>query len=164
MRDSYIFRILRDKINDKSLLHNVELKVSLFVCLFGVFCLTWGNFFHSFGDVNIVGEGLQFLPMLGTYGHWAWGFFSVSHLLWHGPSVYNGHLRGPVTPTPNAERLAVELSLPVLTQPSASGANALINCTTAAAKLKVNEPSYIMNQHEGENDIPQASIFENMPH
>ena len=25
-----------------------------------------------------------------------WGFFSVPHL-WHGPSVYNGHLRGPAT-------------------------------------------------------------------
>ena len=24
-----------------------------------------------------------------------WGFFSVPHLLWHGASVYNGHLRGP---------------------------------------------------------------------
>ena len=29
----------------------------------------------------------------------------------HGPTVYNGHLRGPLTVTPNAERLAVELSL-----------------------------------------------------
>ena len=26
-----------------------------------------------------------------------WGFFSVLHLLWHGASVYDGHLRGPVT-------------------------------------------------------------------
>ena len=43
-----------------------------------------------------------------------WGFFSVSHLLWHGASVYNGHLRGPVTLTPFAERLAVELSLSVI--------------------------------------------------
>ena len=31
--------------------------------------------------------------------------------LWHGASVYNGHLRGHVTLTPNTERLAVELSL-----------------------------------------------------
>ena len=63
----------------------------------------------------------------------------------HGASIYNGHLRGPVTLTPNAERLAVELSLPVLTtrvcrgwdsntQPSAFGANALTNCATAAAR------------------------------
>ena len=41
------------------------------------------------------------------------GFFSVPHLLWHVASVYNGHLRGPVTLTPTAERLALELSLPV---------------------------------------------------
>ena len=33
-----------------------------------------------------------------------WGFFSVSHLLWQGASVYYSHLRGPVTLTPNAER------------------------------------------------------------
>ena len=36
-----------------------------------------------------------------------WGFFSVPYLLWHRASVYNGYLRGPVTLTPNAERLAV---------------------------------------------------------
>ena len=35
------------------------------------------------------------------------------HPLRHGPTVYNGHLRGPVTLTSVAERLAVELSLPV---------------------------------------------------
>ena len=46
-----------------------------------------------------------------------WGFFSVPHLLWHGASVYNGHLQGPVT-----------LSL------SGSGANALTHCATAAAR------------------------------
>ena len=38
-----------------------------------------------------------------------WGFLSVPYLLWSGPSVYNGHLRGPVTLTPNAERLAEQL-------------------------------------------------------
>ena len=37
------------------------------------------------------------------------------HPLRHRPTVYNGHLRGPVTLTPNAERLAVELSVPVFT-------------------------------------------------
>ena len=75
-----------------------------------------------------------------------WGFFCVPHLLWHGASVYNGHLRGPVTLTPIAERLAVELSLPVFTtwvccgwdsntQPSAWGANALTHCSTAAVSF-----------------------------
>ena len=44
-----------------------------------------------------------------------WGFFGVPHLLWHGTSVYDGHLRGPVTLAPTTELLAVELSLSVLT-------------------------------------------------
>ena len=43
-----------------------------------------------------------------------WRFFSVPHLLLHGASVYTGHLRGSVTLTPIAERLAVELSLSFL--------------------------------------------------
>ena len=38
-----------------------------------------------------------------------WWFFNVPHQLWHGPVLYNGHLRGPVTFTPVAERLAGEL-------------------------------------------------------
>ena len=65
-----------------------------------------------------------------------WGFISVLHLLLHVASVYNGHLRGPVTLTPIPERLAVELSVPIFTtwvwrgwdsntQPSACEANAL---------------------------------------
>ena len=33
-----------------------------------------------------------------------WGFFCVSHLLWHGASVYNCHLRRIVTLTPTAKR------------------------------------------------------------
>ena len=41
-----------------------------------------------------------------------WGFFNVPHLLRHGTTVYNGHLRGPVTLTALAERLVVKLSLP----------------------------------------------------
>ena len=50
-----------------------------------------------------------------------WGFFSVPHLLWHGASVYNGHLRGPVTLTPITESLAVELSLSLFTTPGFRG-------------------------------------------
>ena len=72
-----------------------------------------------------------------------WGFFSVPHLLWHRASVYNGHLRGPVTLTPIAEGLAVELSLHVFTtwgcrgedtntQASACEATALTQCNPAA--------------------------------
>ena len=57
-------------------------------------------------------KSCKFWPMLGTHGHWA-----VPHLFWQGASVYtcNKHLRGSVTLTPIAERLAVELSLPVFT-------------------------------------------------
>ena len=71
-----------------------------------------------------------------------WGFFSVPHLLWHGASVYDGHIRGPVTLKPIAERLAVRLSLTVFTtvccvwdsntQPFACGDNALTHCAIAA--------------------------------
>ena len=43
------------------------------------------------------------------------GFLNVPHLLWHGASIYNGYLRGPVTLTPIADCLAVELSLPAFT-------------------------------------------------
>ena len=42
-----------------------------------------------------------------------WGFYSLWHLMWHATSVYNSYLCGPVTFAPNAERLAVERSLPV---------------------------------------------------
>ena len=103
------------------------------------FAVVWSlsshsRIFHSYGDVTIPGEGLQIL----TYARHSWplsseGSLASHNLLWHGASVYNGHLRGPVTFTPIAERLAVELSLPVFTtyvcrgwdsnnQPSACGA------------------------------------------
>ena len=75
-----------------------------------------------------------------------WDFFSVPHLLWHWASVYNGHLRRPVTLTPSAKHSAMELSLPVLTtsvcgdwdshiQPSACEANALTHCVIAAVHV-----------------------------
>ena len=77
-----------------------------------------------------------------------WGFIRVPHLLWHGSSVYNGHLRGPVTVTSIAKRLAVEVSLPVFTnkgcrrwnsksQPSVCGANAQIHCATDTISVHV---------------------------
>ena len=106
-----------------------------FLCLqffvpFESFPLTWRRHYCPWRAANV-------LSMLGTYGYRA-----VPQLLGHGESVYNGHFRGPVTLTPIAERLAVELSLPVLmtwvwrgfdsnTQPSARGDNALIQCALA---------------------------------
>ena len=41
------------------------------------------------------------------------GILNVPHLLWHGRTLYNGHLQEPVTPKSGVERLTVELSLPV---------------------------------------------------
>ena len=74
-----------------------------------------------------------------------WGYFSVSHPLWHGASDYNGHLRGPLTLTLIAERLAVTTCFYVYgcrgwhsnTQPSACGANALTHCATADIKIEI---------------------------
>ena len=81
-----------------------------------MFVLSYLNF-DNFFDFTIDGEGLQSLNLacLALIAVEQWGFFSVPHLLWHGRTLYNGHLRGPVTLKPVAERLAVELSLPVLT-------------------------------------------------
>ena len=51
---------------------------------------------------------------------------SVSHVLKHRASVYNSHLREPVTFTPVAECLAVEFPPPVLRlKPAANGIRTL---------------------------------------
>ena len=73
-------------------------------CLF-VWVFHPTRIFHSYGDVIIAGEGLQLL----TYARDSWPLSSEGSLACH---VCNGYLRGPVTLTPIAERLAVEL--PVL--------------------------------------------------
>ena len=76
--------------------------VCLFDCLFGVyrptrdFSLIWTRHHYRCSALMTIEQ---------------WRFCSVPHLLWHGASVYNGHLEGPVTFTLVAERLAVELSL-----------------------------------------------------
>ena len=86
-------------------------------------CLFWGfpshsRFFHLFGRVTITSEGWRttsFDLYSALMAIEQWGFFNVPHLLWHKPSLYHGHLWGPVTITFVAERLALELSRPVLT-------------------------------------------------
>ena len=78
----------------------------------------------------------------------------MPHLTRHGTSAHKSHLRGPVTLAPIAERLAVELSLPVFTtkvcggwdsntQPSANEANAFTHFATAAARTDLGNTSYI---------------------
>ena len=56
--------------------------------------------FHLYGDVTLAGEILQILTL--AQDSWSieqCGFFCVQHPLWHGASVYYGHLQGPVTLT-----------------------------------------------------------------
>ena len=95
---------------------NTKFRGIRFVCSLFV----WGisphsRIFQSYWDVTITGEGLHFDLCSASMAIDQWMFFSVPHLLWHGASVYNGHLRVPITITSIAERLAVELSLPVFT-------------------------------------------------
>ena len=79
------------------------------------------------------------------------GFFSMPHLMWHGASVYNGHLRGPVTLASIAERLVWQWSCHYLFLRLRSVAAGIrtpnllllrptLNCATAAVtnQLKVN--------------------------
>ena len=58
---------------------------SLFVCLF-----VWRSHHYRWGAVNF-----DLCSALMTIEQWV--FFSVPHLLWHEPTLYNGNLREPVT-------------------------------------------------------------------
>ena len=84
----------------------------MFLFVYGVLS-SHSRIFHSYGDVTIADEGLQIL----TYARHSWPWSSEGSLTCHTywPTLYNGHLRGPVTLTHVAERLTVELSLPVFT-------------------------------------------------
>ena len=93
--------------------HNTWLTIA-FNYMFGV--SSHSKIFTHLETSPLSVKGCTFSTMFDTYGHWAVRvFFSVPHLLWHRACIYNGHLRGPVTLSLNAERLVVELSLPVLT-------------------------------------------------
>ena len=89
-----ILRRMRRNTNKKRFL-------MCFVCLYGVFRPTrhHSRIFHSYWDVTITGKGLQILiyALHPRPLHEQWWFFSVSHLLWHGASVYNGQIWELVT-------------------------------------------------------------------
>ena len=110
----------------------------MFDCLCEVFLPT-REFFTHMKTSPLPLKDCKFWPIFDTYGHWP----VRVHLLWQGTSVYNGHLREPVTLTIVAGRLSVKLSLPVLTtwacrgrdsntKPAACETNALSDCATAA--------------------------------
>ena len=88
-------------------------KYHFFVCLCGVDRPT-REFFTHMEMSPLPVKGCKFLCS-ALMAIEQWGLFNVPHLQWHGPTLYNGHLRGPVTLTPVAERLAVGLSLAVFT-------------------------------------------------
>ena len=107
------FKIIKVNTCIRNFVSEMFLYVCLFVCLGFIiplenFSLIWRRHHYRWRAANF--DLCSTLMAIEQ-----WGFFSVSHLLWHGSSVYNGHLRGPVTLTPIAERLAVELSRPVFT-------------------------------------------------
>ena len=87
----------------------------IIVCLFDWGLSSHSRIVHSYGDVSIIVKRCKFDLCSALMAIEQWGFFSVPHLLLHGASVYNGYLREPVKLTTIAERLAVELSLPVFT-------------------------------------------------
>ena len=124
----------------KNFLKRVNVHDLVWLVLIGVYCPT-REFFYSYGDVTITDEGLQILTCSALLAIERGGFFGVPTVTW-GIRFYNGHLRGPVTLKPIAERLAVELSRPVFTTglswlgfknpTSACRVNALNHCPTAA--------------------------------
>ena len=101
--------------------HNHFKKSIVIVSVFWSF-LSHSRIFHSFGDVTIIGKGLQNL----TYARHLWQLSSEGSLACH---TYCD-LQGPVTLTSNAERLAVELSLPVRSCGSRRIQLSPFHCTT----------------------------------
>ena len=123
------FLLMTEYLNDKScwnylaiLLNHFSAPFRLFVCMyhiaFYVFRTFWNVWlfncwFFAQRESPLPMKGCKFLTYasaLMAIEHW--GFFSVPHLKC---TVYNYHLREPVILTPIAERLAVDLSLPVFT-------------------------------------------------
>ena len=113
--------------------------VSFFCCL--GFIVPLEEFFAHMETSTLPAQGCEFYLFSALMAIEHWGFFSVPHLVWHGASLYNGHIREHVTLTPIAEPLAVELPLPIFTtyvchgwdsntQLSACGAHALTDCAT----------------------------------
>ena len=57
--------------------------------LFIIYSVTFhSELFNSYGDVTVRGESCKFRPRLGLTAFERGGFSIVSHLLWHGTSVF----------------------------------------------------------------------------
>ena len=97
------------KVWEKIIFKKYRMSAEL-IFFFGVFRPTRG-FFTRMETSPLPVKDCKFCLMLGTYGHWAVRL----RVEQAGKSVYNVQYRGPVTLTPIAERLAVDLSLHVFT-------------------------------------------------
>ena len=64
----------------------------IFVCLFVL--SRSPLFFTNVETSTIPMKGCKFWPVLALMATEQWRLFSMPHLLWHGASVYNGHLLG----------------------------------------------------------------------
>ena len=78
---------------------SISTQINFNQLFFRFFDWTTRDFFHSFWDVSIIAEGLQILTYTDLCLEQCM-FFNVPQLLWHGHTLYYGHLRGPVTYTP----------------------------------------------------------------
>ena len=87
------------------------------------------------------------LPMLGTNGQRAVRVHQRATPTL--TSVYNGHLRGPVTLTPLAERLEVELSLSVSVAALIRTSKLLHTRRTLQIRMTQND-YYFSRMHSGE--------------
>ena len=84
---------------DLLLIKKINHQYLLFVWLVVVFPTTWEFFTHmKTSPLPMKAANFDLCSELFVFEQW--GFVSVPHVLWHGASVYNGHLRGPVTLTP----------------------------------------------------------------
>ena len=80
--------------------HVVVMFVYLFVWL-GLF-VPLENFSLIWGRQNYRWRATHFDLYSALMTIEQWGCFNVPHLLWHGPFLYKGHLRGPLALTPVA--------------------------------------------------------------
>lgn len=82
--------------------------------MFGIFRLTREYYTHMETSQLMVKacRPANFDLYLALMAFEHWGGLSVQRLLCHETSVYNGHLGGPVTFSPIAERLVMEHPLP----------------------------------------------------
>ena len=73
----------------------------IFLIIFNDFCLLFvcglsshSKIFTHMETSPLWAKGCKFWPVLGTHCYWA---LNGPRLLWHGPKLCNGHLRGSVT-------------------------------------------------------------------